>query len=111
MSQQKTRLAEFQSKIISGINNTIEGPWKRRSLGIISLLIGYYLGSNGILFYLEKTGQRPIVVLIILIMVEILVRLRSRVKEDVWPLNWLILDNLRIGIVYAIVLEAFKLGS
>ena len=27
------------------------------------------------------------------------------------PLGWLLLDNLRIGLVYALVLEAFKLGS
>jgi len=26
-------------------------------------------------------------------------------------LGWLVLDNLRIGLVYAVVLEAFKLGS
>jgi len=27
------------------------------------------------------------------------------------PLPWLALDNLRIGTIYAVVLEAFKLGS
>jgi hypothetical protein len=27
------------------------------------------------------------------------------------PLPWLMADNLRIGVVYAVVLEGFKLGS
>jgi hypothetical protein len=33
------------------------------------------------------------------------------VRSDPWPLPWLALDNLRIGTIYAVVLEAFKLGS
>jgi hypothetical protein len=27
------------------------------------------------------------------------------------PLPWLVVDNVRMGAVYAVVLEAFKLGS
>jgi hypothetical protein len=39
------------------------------------------------------------------------VRLRTRIVQGRPPLGWLVLDNLRIGLVYAVVLEAFKLGS
>ena len=45
------------------------------------------------------------------VVLEVLVRLRSRVRIEPWPLGWLALDNLRIGTVYAVVFEAFKLGS
>ena len=45
------------------------------------------------------------------IILELIVRLRSRVRSGPWPISWLAIDNLRIGTVYAVVLEAFKLGS
>ena len=28
------------------LSTSLIGPWKRRSLGLISLLLGYYIGSN-----------------------------------------------------------------
>jgi hypothetical protein len=39
------------------------------------------------------------------------VRLRGRWLRTEPGLGWLITDNLRIGFVYAIVLEAFKVGT
>jgi hypothetical protein len=39
------------------------------------------------------------------------VRLRTRLVKGEPPLGWVMLDNLRIGVVYALMLEAFKLGS
>jgi hypothetical protein len=45
------------------------------------------------------------------VLVELLIRLRSHVVEAKPSLAWVICDNVRIGIVYAVVLEGFKLGS
>ncbi|MFM7651465.1 MAG: DUF565 domain-containing protein, partial [Vulcanococcus sp.] len=42
---------------------------------------------------------------------ELVVRLRTRLVGERLSLGWLMLDNLRIGVMYALVLEAFKLGS
>jgi len=42
---------------------------------------------------------------------ELMVRLRTRAITDVPSLAWVVVDNLRIGVVFALVLEAFKLGS
>ena len=78
---------------------------------MISLLFGYFVGSNLTVYFLERTGQRPLVVFSMVLIVEILIRLRSRVKRFPWPLYMLALDNMRIGAVYSVVLEAFKLGS
>ena len=111
MSLQETRLDKLQRKISNFFADALVGPWKRRSLGLISLLLGFYIGSNLTVYYLQKIGQRPIVVLFMVIIIEVLVRFRSTVKNPNWPLHWLVLDNLRIGAVYAVVLEAFKLGS
>ena len=62
--------------------------------------------------WFQRSGQnRPAAVLIMVVILEVMVRLRSNVRREHWPLSWLALDNLRIGTVYAVVLEAFKLGS
>ena len=47
----------------------------------------------------------------VVLLLELVVRIRTRVVQGRPALGWLVLDNLRIGLVYAVVLEAFKLGS
>ncbi len=108
---QQTRFNNFQKSIGTNLSSSILGPWNRRSIGIITLLIGYYLGSNLTVYFLQKVGQRPLVVISMVLFIEILIRLRSTVKSSTWPIYWLAIDNMRIGSVYAVVLEAFKLGS
>jgi hypothetical protein len=39
------------------------------------------------------------------------VRLRTHLVREQVPLHWTLIDNLRLGLTYAVVLEAFKLGS
>ena len=46
-----------------------------------------------------------------MLLLELVVRLRTRLAGDRPPLGWVIADNLRVGLVYSVVLEAFKLGS
>ena len=108
---QQTRLNKFFERLGTYLFRSFLGPWKRRSIAIISLLIGYFLGSNLTAYFLQRVGQRPLVVLCMLLMIEISVRLRTNVNKNPWPLYWLSIDNVRIGSVYAVVLEAFKLGS
>ena len=55
--------------------------------------------------------QRQLGDLVLVLLLELLIRLRSRWVNGPVPLPWLMLDNLRLGFVYAVVLEAFKLGS
>jgi hypothetical protein len=49
--------------------------------------------------------------LLMLLGTEVLVRLRGRLAGERPGLVWVVLDNLRIGSVFAVVQEAFKLGS
>ena len=39
------------------------------------------------------------------------VRRTRAVRTEETPLLWVMLDNLRLGVTYAAVLEAFKLGT
>ncbi len=111
MTQQRTKWNNLQNKISSYLLDSFLGSWRRRSIALIALLAGFYVGSNITVYFLEQTGTRPLVVLIMVSIIELLIRLRTLVDIDDWPITWLLIDNLRIGVVYAVVLEAFKLGS
>lgn len=108
---QETNFQNYLASVVKYLSTSLVGPWRRRSFGIISLLLGYYLGSNLTVYFLQEIGQRPFVVFVMVLLVELLIRLRNRVNNNPWPLYWLAIDNIRIGAVYSVVLEAFKLGS
>ncbi|MBL6801077.1 MAG: DUF565 domain-containing protein [Synechococcus sp. BS307-5m-G37] len=112
MTLHVTRYDRLQRRVGAHLSQALVGPWRRRSVGLLALLFGFIVGSNVTMYWFQKSGQeRPIAVLMMVAVLEVLVRLRSRVRMEPWPLGWLALDNLRIGTVYAVVFEAFKLGS
>lgn len=109
---QHTRLERLQQRWGRSLRAQIGERWASASVAMLALLVGIFLGQNASSLLLWKiTGGRPIVVLALVITHEGLVRLRSRAVDDVPSLGWVLVDNLRIGVVFALVLEAFKLGS
>ena len=99
-------------KYISGfLSNNFLGPWRLRSIGILALLLGFYLASTLTPYLLVVLKHRIFIVLLLLILVELTVRLRSSSLIQTRLFVIRSLDNFRIGITYAVVLEAFKLGS
>ncbi|MFM2081108.1 MAG: hypothetical protein RLZZ219_1790 [Cyanobacteriota bacterium] len=108
---QATRFDRFQQRLAEGLLGAFRGSWRRRSLLVLALLLGYYLGQNATALLLVRLGLRPLAVLLLVLLLELVVRLRGRFVAAAPPLGWLLVDNLRIGLVYAVVLEGFKLGS
>lgn len=108
---QNTRLEQLLSGLGRQLFGAWQGPWKRRSLLLLSLLLGMYLGENITSLWIIQFGMRPAVVLALVVVLEVIVRLRSRWVREPAPLLWCLGDNLRIGMVYAVVFEAFKVGS
>ena len=47
---------------------------------------------------------------IIIIFIEIIIRIKPDESSKFYYL-WTVVDKLRIGAIYAVILEAFKLGS
>ncbi len=107
---QKTRLQKFETYLGRNLGGLLTGSWRKRSISIISLLLGFFIGSNVTVYFLEEIGKRALVVLILVFMIEILIRIRPR-NTIKMVYFWISIDNLRIGITYALILEAFKLGS
>jgi hypothetical protein len=110
--RQQTRLEKVLDQLGRNLRAQIGTRWATASTALLALLGGIFLGENLSAILLWKlTGGRPILVLGMVVVYEVLVRLRTRAVSDVPSLGWVVIDNLRMGVVFALVLEAFKLGS
>jgi hypothetical protein len=110
--RQKTRLELAQRRLGGVLLTQVRRNWRGGSLALLGLLVGYFLSQNLMaVLVLRVPGGRPVVVLALVLIVEVIVRLRSQMVRREPSLAWVIADNLRLGALYAVVLEAFKLGT
>ncbi len=85
-------------------------PWRRYSMLLIVLLVGFFLGSsigaiNGVLALMDPIGA-----FFTVLVIEIMVRLRRNLSyQNRNLLSLSILDSGRIGFLYGLLLEGFKL--
>ena len=102
------------SRIIYQLNNLFFGflsdTWRTKSIGLISVLTGYFLFANFLTKFISEGKNELVMVPIIIVFIEIIIRIKPSSSSNLYYL-WKIVDKLRIGGVYAIILEAFKLGS
>ena len=108
---QDTRLSRVQVRAGERLQLGLNGPWFQRSLILIALLSGFFLGSNVTEYVNEGLTLRSLTAFSFVVLVELLARLRFRFANTPIPLSWQLIDNARIGFVYALALEAFKVGS
>ena len=112
MTTHLTRYEQFQRRIgvqlITSANRILASPQPGCSLPAVGVPFGQQLHH---VLVSKWSVQRPFVVLSMVIVIELLVRARTYVKREPWPIGWLAIDNIRIGAVFSVVFEAFKLGS
>ena len=105
---QKTKFREFIDSLIFIINPLISDTWSKRSLLLLSLLFGFYFTNSFLSFLLDKSVNTIFLAIIILLIMELVIRLYLIPKLTI-PV--MIINNIRIGSTYALILEAYKLGS
>ena len=102
------------SKVTYQLNNLFFGflsdTWRIKSIGLISVLTGYFLFANFLTKFISEGKNELIMVPIIIVFIEIIIRIKPSSSSKFYYI-WTVVDKLRIGAVYAIILEAFKLGS
>jgi hypothetical protein len=120
---QKTRLNTLVDRLGKQFDRWSENPWRRLSLIIISLLFGNFLASAIATTTGQRTDLDAIVSLVTLTMVESISWLtygtsfgRRQIDEPnailgKRPLWIALLNSLKLGLVYGLFIEAFKLGS
>tara|TARA_B100000900_G_scaffold8868_1_gene7294 strand:- start:244 stop:570 length:327 start_codon:yes stop_codon:yes gene_type:complete len=107
---QKTRFTFFYDSLTSVLLGFLRSSWKDKSLNLISILFGYFLFANFITKFISEGKNELLMIPIIIIVFEIIIRIKPLRKSNIYLL-WMLLDKVRIGAVYALILEAFKLGS
>lgn len=108
---QTTRFYKLQEVFSKQFFGWLSSSWYQKSVGLLALLMGYYLAANLTSIYLNLTRLQSIGAVGLLLLIEINVRIRTISNINKNKLIWVISDNLRMGAVYAVILEAFKLGS
>tara|TARA_Y100000589_G_scaffold188992_1_gene178874 strand:- start:184 stop:510 length:327 start_codon:yes stop_codon:yes gene_type:complete len=107
---QKTRFTFFYDSLNSSLLNFLKSSWKDKALNLLSILFGYFLFANFITKFISEGTNELLMIPIIIVSFEILIRIKPLRKSNIYFL-WMLLDKIRIGAIYALILEAFKLGS
>mgnify|MGYP003343157749 CR=1 FL=1 len=107
---QQTRFQRRVADAATALQEWALNPWRRLSLLLIVLLVGMVLGGSlgsitGALAYFD-----PLSALVCVLGLEAAVRLRPRLLRSPGPrLGLQLLDMARLGILYGLLLDGFKL--
>ena len=107
---QKTNFSKINNEINNLLFGFLSSTWKSKSINIISVLTGYFLFANFVTKFISEGKNELIMVPIIILIIELIIRIRPSQKSVFFNV-WSIVDKVRIGATYAVILEAFKLGS
>ena len=104
---------KFQLKIVENIQTLsiwANNPWRRYSISLIILLIGYFLGSSLGMVSAVVELMDPVSAFLSVVFIEILIVLRRNFRfEKKKKFLVLLLDSLRLGLFYGFFTESLKL--
>ncbi|KGF89174.1 MULTISPECIES: DUF565 domain-containing protein [Prochlorococcus] len=103
----------FQLKIVENIQTFsiwANNPWRRYSVSLITLLIGYFLGSSLGMVSAVVDLMDPVAALLTVVFIETLIIFRRNLRfEKKSRFLVLLLDSLRLGLFYGFFTESLKL--
>ena len=105
---QKTKFRKLIDRLSSPIKLIISDSWSKRSIMVLSLLFGFYITNSFLSFLLDKSINTIILAILLILIIELLIRSSLIYKFSTIIMS---INNFRIGSTYALILEAFKLGS
>ena len=107
---QKTKFSRINDQFNIFLFGFLSSSWKSKSINILSVLTGYFLFANFVTKFISEGRNELIMVPIIILIIELIIRIKPSKSSSLFML-WSIVDKVRIGATYAVILEAFKLGS
>ena len=103
----------FQLRVVENIQTLsiwAKNPWRRYSISLIVLLIGYFLGSSLGMVSAVVELMDPVAALLSVALIEILIVIRRNFRfERKKRFLVLLLDSLRLGLFYGFFTESLKL--
>jgi len=107
---QKTRFTVFFDSLNLAFLGFLKSSWKDKALNLLCILFGYFLFANFITKFISEGKNELLMIPLIIILFELIIRMKPLRNSNLYII-WFMLDKIRIGSVYALILEAFKLGS
>lgn len=109
---QDTRLTRLVNGSIDSLGRWLQNPWRRTSLLLLSVLFGNFLATA----ISTTTGQQADLDILIAAVLAGFTELTSwlvyrAVRSPARPLPFSLLNALKIGLIYGLFVESFKLGS
>ncbi len=119
---QNTRLNTLIDRALGQFTQWAQNPWRRLSLIIISLLFGNFLASAIATTTGQRTNLDTVISAVLLVITESISWLvyskriqrlaaENAIERQRRPLWLEILNSLKLGLIYGLFVEAFKLGS
>lgn len=114
---QNTRLSTIFDTLNRRVDKFFTNPWRRVSLHLISLLLGFFLGTVITTFTGQKAMLDTTSALVLIFGLELISSWYHRypkvIKGEIVKRTLLVetLNFSRLGITYSLFIEAFKLGS
>ena len=109
----KPQKTKFQLKIVENIHTLsiwANNPWRRYSISLIILFIGYFFGSSLGMVSAVVELMDPVAAFLSVVFIEILIVLRRNFRsERKKKFLVLFLDSLRLGLFYGFFTESLKL--
>ena len=107
---QKTKFQLFIVDSFGSLSQWAVNPWRRYSLALTVVLIGYFFGSSLGMISAVVELIDPVGAFLSVFFIEILILFRRRLKFDRKKrLLVLLIDSLRLGLFYGFFTESLKL--
>lgn len=109
---QNTRLNTLFDATANQLGNWLRNPWRRFSVLLISLLVGNFLGTAVSTISGQKAELDIVVAAVLVAITEIISRITYQSRRETARSMVIEVPNaLKIGLIYSLFVEAFKLGS
>ena len=109
----KPQKTNFQIRVVDNLDSLALwaiNPWRRYSLALTVILIGYFFGSSIGMISAVLELIDPVGAFLSVFFIEILIQLRRRLRFDRRKkLLVLLIDSLRLGLFYGFFTESLKL--
>ena len=107
---QQTRFQILVVDNLKTISNWSANPWRKYSIVLLMFFIGYFFGSSLGMISAVYNLMDPIAALISVLIIEFLIRIRrALLGNNNKKFFLLIVDFLRIGLLYGFFTESLKL--
>ena len=109
----KPQKTNFQIRVVDNLDSLALwaiNPWRRYSLALIILLLGYFFGSSLGMVSAVIELMDPVAAFLSVVLIELLIKVRRRYRfEKNKKFLILLLDSLRLGLFYGFFTESLKL--